>query len=93
MRVLGGGRRHRPWDHVPTLWRSGWTSRGPRPTQVGSGGGSVWQRCALVQPPPEGHPKVLQGVRCPGPQLVLEAVRGALSPGPRNPGLGRDGEG
>lgn len=31
-----------------------WTSSRVRPTQVGSGGGSVWQRCALVQPPQRG---------------------------------------
>ena len=41
-----------------------------------------------------GHPKVLQGVRSPGLQLVLEAVRGAPSPGPPDaPRAGRDGGG
>lgn len=56
----GAGRRpcrHRPWDHVPTLWRGGLDLQGARPTQVGSGGGSVWQRCALVQPPQRGSPQ------------------------------------
>lgn len=38
-----------------------------------------------------GYAKVLQGVRSPGPQLVLEAVRGAPSPGP--PDAPRAGQG
>lgn len=48
-------RRHWPWDHMLPTWPGGLTSGGVRPGQVGSGGGTVRQRCALVQPSQTGR--------------------------------------
>lgn len=92
MRVLGGGPVGT--GHGTTCQPFGvaaWTSRGsdpPRWAVEGAvcGRGVLWS--SLLR---GGHPKVLQGVRSPGPQLVLEAVRGALSPGP--PDAPRAGQG